>query len=119
MKYSIKNFFSRCDQICSFLRIWSHLLKKALMENFIFLCSVLEQCNFQKKSNINSGNSPNLNSSLIYCISSSKKWISQCGYVLVVYTNITTFRSAFPRVSATTLNIGFIRNPIIFQYKKI
>ena len=42
MKFSIKDFFSKCDQICSFLRIWSHLLKKSLMENFIF-CAVLEQ----------------------------------------------------------------------------
>ena len=39
MKFSIKNFFSKCDQIRSFLRIWSHLLKKYLMENFIF-CAV-------------------------------------------------------------------------------
>ena len=37
---SIKDFFSKCDQICSFLWIWSHILKKSLMENFIFLCSV-------------------------------------------------------------------------------
>ena len=36
MKFSIKDFFSKCDQIGSFLRIWSHLLKKSLMENFIF-----------------------------------------------------------------------------------
>ena len=36
MKSSIKDFLSKCDQIRSFLRIWSHLLKKALMENFIF-----------------------------------------------------------------------------------
>ena len=28
MKFSIKAFFIKCDQICSFLRIWSHLLKK-------------------------------------------------------------------------------------------
>ena len=28
MKFSIKDFFSKCDQIRSFLRIWSHLLKK-------------------------------------------------------------------------------------------
>ena len=35
MKFSIKDFFSKCDQIRSFLRIWSHLLKKSLMENFI------------------------------------------------------------------------------------
>ena len=36
MKFSIKGFISKCDQICSFLRIWSDLLKKSLMENFIF-----------------------------------------------------------------------------------
>ena len=41
MKLSINDFFSKCDQIRSFLRIWSHLLKKSLMENFIF-CAVLE-----------------------------------------------------------------------------
>ena len=41
MKFSIKNFFSKCDQIRSFLMIWSHLLKKSLMENFIF-CVVSE-----------------------------------------------------------------------------
>ena len=36
MKFSIKNFFSKCDQIRRKLRIWSHLLKKSLTENFIF-----------------------------------------------------------------------------------
>ena len=40
-KFSIKYFFSKCDQIRSFLRIWSHLLKKSLMENFIF-CALLD-----------------------------------------------------------------------------
>ena len=40
MKFSVKGFFSKYDQICSFLQIWSHLLKKSLTENFIFLCSV-------------------------------------------------------------------------------
>ena len=40
MKFPIKDFFSKCDQIRSFLRIWSHLLKKSLMENFIF-CAML------------------------------------------------------------------------------
>ena len=39
MKFSIKDLFSKCDQILSFQRIWSHLLKKSLMENFIF-CAV-------------------------------------------------------------------------------
>ena len=35
MKFSIKDFFSKCDQICRKLRIWSRLPKKSLMENFI------------------------------------------------------------------------------------
>ena len=36
MKFSINEFFSKCDQILSFLQIWSRLLKKFLMENFFF-----------------------------------------------------------------------------------
>ena len=40
MKVSIKDFFSKCDQIRSFLRIVSHLLKKSLkMKDFNF-CAV-------------------------------------------------------------------------------
>ena len=41
MKFSIKSFFSKCDQIRWKLRIWSHLLKKSSLRNFIFLCSVI------------------------------------------------------------------------------
>ena len=36
MKFSSKGFFNKYDKIPSLLRIWSHLLKKSLMENFIF-----------------------------------------------------------------------------------
>ena len=43
-KFFIKDFFCKCDQIPSFQRIWSHLLKKSLMQNFIF-CAV---CNCSK-----------------------------------------------------------------------
>ena len=39
MKFSIKDFFSKCDQNRRKLWIWSNLLKKSLMENFIF-CTV-------------------------------------------------------------------------------
>ena len=39
MKFFVKDFFSKCDQIHRKLRIWSHLLKNSFMENFIF-CAV-------------------------------------------------------------------------------
>ena len=35
MKPSIQDFFSKLDQICRWLRIWSHLLKKLLIKSFI------------------------------------------------------------------------------------
>ena len=37
MKFSIKDFLNKRDQICRKSRIWSHLLKKSLMENFFFV----------------------------------------------------------------------------------
>ena len=40
MKFFIEDLFSNSDQICCFLRIWAHLLKKSSMENFIF-CAVI------------------------------------------------------------------------------
>ena len=42
MKFFITDFFSKCDQISRNLRIWSHLLKKSIMENFIS-CAVYNQ----------------------------------------------------------------------------
>ena len=39
MNFSIKDFFNKCDQMRRFLRIWSYMLKKSLMENFLF-CAV-------------------------------------------------------------------------------
>ena len=39
MKFFIKDLLSICEQIHRKLRIWSHLLKETLMENFIF-CAV-------------------------------------------------------------------------------
>ena len=43
LKFSIRDFFSKCDQIHRKLRIWSHLQKTSLMENFIFLCSAFTE----------------------------------------------------------------------------
>ena len=39
MKFAIKDFVRKCDQIRRKLQIWSYLLKKSLMKNFIF-CAV-------------------------------------------------------------------------------
>ena len=39
MEFSIKDFFIKCDQIRSFARIWSHLLKKCLIK-ISFFCAV-------------------------------------------------------------------------------
>ena len=42
MKFSIKDFFS--DQILRKLRIWLHLLRKFLMENFTFMQCLVFWC---------------------------------------------------------------------------
>ena len=39
MNFSMKDFFSKCDQIRMFVRTWSHLLEKSSMGNSIF-CAV-------------------------------------------------------------------------------
>ena len=36
LKFSIKDLFIKCDQICSFMWSLSYLLKKSLIENFNF-----------------------------------------------------------------------------------
>ena len=50
MKFSIKDFFSKCDQIRRKLRILSHLLKKSLMKNFIFCATYLRWSALQQQS---------------------------------------------------------------------
>ena len=44
IKFFIKDFLSKCDQIRRKLRIWSHLLKKSLMKNFIFSAGSFTYC---------------------------------------------------------------------------
>ena len=48
MKFYIKDFFSKFDPIRRKLRIWSHLLKKSSMENFIFSAVQLPYGFFEK-----------------------------------------------------------------------
>ena len=42
MKFSIKDFFSKYEQVHSLQLIWLHLLEQSLKENFIFfmLCKL-------------------------------------------------------------------------------
>ena len=47
-KFSIKNFFSKCEQIRSFPRVWSHLPKKSLIKNFIFCAMSVFRFIFEK-----------------------------------------------------------------------
>ena len=49
IKFPITDFFNKCDQIRRKLRIWSHLLKKSIMENFIF-CVVFASLNWSSVS---------------------------------------------------------------------
>ena len=54
MKFSIKDLFSKCDQIRNFLWIWSHLMKKSLIENFIFsavVTGIWKKIKFQTTQN--------------------------------------------------------------------
>ena len=48
MKFSIKDFFSKYEQIRSFLQIWSNLLERSIMENLIF-CTVITAYYLKKK----------------------------------------------------------------------
>ena len=58
IKFFITDFFSKCDQICSFLRMWSHLLKKSVMEKFIFClvyCDILQKSVESPKTSVRKG----------------------------------------------------------------
>ena len=48
MKFFTKDLYSRCDQVPRKLRIWWHLLKESLMENFIF-CAMFGNLSSQWK----------------------------------------------------------------------
>ena len=91
MKSSIKDFFSKCDQIYRKLQIWSHLLKKSLMGNFIF-CVVIAPILFvqpprisffnshcEKFVNLPLGKQSSFFQSIRYhwlCISLPKNWVT-------------------------------------------
>ena len=72
MKFSIK-VFSKCDQIRIFLRIWSHLLKKSLMENSIFCAVSLSRDEFRQGFECTSA---------LWCLKKLYEVLIECFYCL-------------------------------------
>ena len=52
IKFSIKDFFSKCEQIRRKFRVWSYILEKSLMENFSFSAVNLTIARISLKSDI-------------------------------------------------------------------
>ena len=63
----MKDFFSKSDRIRRKLRIWSHLLKKSLMENFIF-CAVITRHHLIASLQMETGNSLDQTGNISYTI---------------------------------------------------
>ena len=96
MKFSIKDdFFSKCDQIHSFLRIWSHLMKKSLMENFFFCAVTAVQISLKSVESNSSdnllirGGTPKCHNVVIVFITSGYRVL-----FVVIYINCYLIRSA-------------------------
>ena len=67
MKFPMKDFFSKSDRIRRKLRIWSHLLKKSLMKNFIF-CAVITRHHLIASLQMETGNSLDQTGNISYTI---------------------------------------------------
>ena len=76
MKFPIKDFFSKCDQIRRKLGIWSHLPKKSSMKNFIF-CAVEIQPQYRKI--------PPIRIILLYFFSLERRKIYYCENIEYAY----------------------------------
>ena len=102
MKFSIKDFFSKCDQICRKLQIWSHLLKKPFMKNFIFFCALREKIEKNNNKNIARKKFPfqiKLLSDFAFFSFPSVRWA-------ILYVNSLTFERIFD------LTLWFLHLPI-------
>ena len=86
MKFFIKDFFGECDQICSKLQIWSHLLKKLIMENFIF-CAVGNVVPVHKKVNKQNVNNYRFASLLSICSKVFEKLVLDAIFEFLIENN--------------------------------
>ena len=66
MKFSIMYSFNKFGQINSFLRIWSHLLKKSLMKSFILFAMNYNDIKMQPKTFPNDKNYRNVRDNCHY-----------------------------------------------------
>ena len=86
MNFSTMDFFSECDQIRSKLRIWSYLLKKSLIEDFIF-CAVWEK---------GEGGDGQSFAWKIVCFNTSFSRLAESLYIIPLKSNLIT-RFYYPR----------------------
>ena len=107
MKFSIKDYFSKCDQILRKLRIWLHLLEEYLMENFIFLCIYSFCKTLHLKFIVN----------LCYLIDQNTfRTLAYLELCLFRYTE--AFSIIFSTIKACSVLIRYIQNPVKVSYSQ-
>ena len=85
MKFSIKDFFSKCDQIRSKLPFWSYLQKESLIENFVFCAlAILQETKRGVKRQVH-----------IQVIIFQKKWLGDCLFTEKINTGPWTKAEVF------------------------
>ena len=113
MKFSIKDFFSKCDKSSRklrILRIWSHSLRKSLVENFIFCIVSLK---FALVLEAKSGDDPQITSE---CAA----WkVPVFGVILVRISHIRTEYREVLRISPYSVRMPKKTDQNNFEYGEI
>ena len=114
MMFFYKDFFRKCNQIRNFPRIWSHLLKKTIIKNFILRAlNVLSYCWNLRPANylashcnikIKSRKKYGIYSELTIKTPEQCRW-GRCGIFIVIFEHILHLFLVFLWL---TLNIFFV-----------
>ena len=102
MKFSIKNFFSKCDQIYKKQRIRSHLLKKSSLGNFIFCAVNSVSESFIKFNRSSITLSRSLFTSSANIVKTSSLPVSIAIYVNILFSLIVQIHAYFPLSNCST-----------------
>ena len=106
MKFSIKDFFSKRDQIRSFLRIWSYLLKKSLIENFmLFAVNVQLFWQIRKPKSIIFHTMAQRNIYVHKCVLHSFNKFSSGTCVLHSFNNFSSCTTLFQQIISSSSSI--------------